>query len=315
MGGRSATSDEFKSYYRDNSHISRATSASQVFRESCMAPEFDPSQIKLPREACDSVDCPHSRGIIFAEDVTGSMGRYLLELIRDLFPKLINMTYSSVSYNPHIMFMGVGDVTAGDRAPLQVTQFEADLRMLDQVQKIYLERRGGGNAFESYLLPWYFAGKHVKMDCWDKRREKGFLFTFGDEQPTPRLTQYEEKQVFGKNATMTEKVISGADCLRMAEEKFNCYHILLHGGGYGYEERRMWKELMGGHACDLSDYECLPELVIAILSMHEGLSKTEAINKIQSDHARRVVADALEDHEEHVAKTEGPVDGGHIDLF
>lgn len=315
MGGRSATREEFRTYYRDNSHISHATNASQVFRESQMPEEFDPSKIKLPREACDSVDCPHSRGIIFAEDVTGSMGRYLLELIRDQFPELINMVYSSVSYNPHIMFMGVGDVTAGDKAPLQVTQFEADLRMLDQVQKIFLERRGGGNAFESYLLPWYFAAKHVKMDCWDKRREKGFLFTFGDEQPTPKLTQYEERRVFGPNASMTEQVLSGADCLRMAEEKFNCYHILLHGSGYGPQERRMWKDLMGGHACDLSDYECLPELVIAILNMHEGMSKTEAIAKIQNERDRRVVASALEDHEENVAKPELPVDGGHIDLF
>lgn len=315
MGGRSASSDEFKSYYRDNSHISRATNASQIFKESCMAPEFDPSKIKLPREACDSIDCPHSRGIIFAEDVTGSMGVYLLELIRDLFPKLINMVYSSVPYNPHIMFMGVGDVTAGDRAPLQVTQFEADLRMLDQLQKIYLERRGGGNSYESYLLPWYFAGKHVKMDCWDKRREKGFLFTFGDEQPTPKLTDYEEQRVFGKNSTMTEDCISGEDCLRMAEEKFNCYHILLHGQGYGSVERRMWKELMGGHACDLSDYQCLPELILTILNMHEGMSKTEAIEKIQSSKIQRVVAKALEDHEERVTTPDGTDESDNIQLF
>lgn len=306
MGGRASTAEEYRSYYSDNSHITRATSASQVFRSSGMAPEFDPSQMKLPREACDSAESPLSRGIIFAEDVTGSMGRFLLSLIKDEFPRLINQTYDSVSYNPHIMFMGVGDVAAGDRAPLQVTQFEADLRMLDQLQKIYLEKAGGGNESESYILPWYFAAKHIKMDCWDKRGEKGFLFTFGDEEPTPHLTKSEISRVFGKNSSIKERMLTGQDCLEMASEKFNCYHVILHGSYYTYYKSnvvRKWKQLMGGHACDLEDHTKLPELVTTILRMHEGLTKTQALAKIQDERARRVVANALCDHEEVVTQT------------
>ena len=306
MGGRASTAEEYRSYYSDNSHITRATSASQVFRSSGMAPEFDPSQMKLPREACDSAESPLSRGIIFAEDVTGSMGRFLLSLIKNEFPRLINLTYDSVSYNPHIMFMGVGDVAAGDRAPLQVTQFEADLRMLDQLQKIYLEQHGGGNESESYILPWYFAAKHIKMDCWDKRGEKGFLFTFGDEEPTPHLTKSEITKVFGKNSSIKERMLTGQDCLEMASEKFNCYHVILHGNYYNYYKSdvvRKWKQLMGGHACDLEDHTKLPELVTTILRMHEGLTKTQALAKIQDDRARRVVANALYDHEEVVTQT------------
>ena len=314
MGGRASTAEEYRSYYRDNSHITKATNASQVFRSSGMAREFDPSQMKLPREACDSAESPRSRGIIYAEDVTGSMGRFLLSLIKDEFPRLINLTYDSVSYNPHIMFMGVGDVAAHDRAPLQVTQFEADLRMLDQLQKIYLERGGGGNCYESYILPWYFAAKHIKMDCWDKRGEKGFLFTFGDEEPTPHLTKSEISAVFGNNSSIQERMLTGQECLEMASEKFNCYHIILHGSGYDSSVISKWKRLMGGHACDLSDHTKLPELVTTILRMHEGLTKSEAIEKIQDESARRVVERALCDHE-NVVEQSAVADDAPIEVF
>lgn len=301
MGGGSIRSEDMRHYYEDRSHILAATNAEQVFRASRIYPAFDPSEMKLPREACDSAASPHSRGIIYAEDVTGSMGSFLLSLIKEEFPRLITQTYESVSYNPHIMFMGVGDVAAGDSAPLQVTQFETDLRMLEQLEKIYLEKGGGANRYESYILPWYFAAKHTKMDCWEKRKEKGFLFTFGDEWPTPNLKSHEIKSVFGQNDTLDQRIITAQDCLDMASEKFNCYHIILHGSAYNSYSSEIiseWKDLMGGHVCDLRNHHYLPELVTSILRMYEGMSKSEAINYIQNAEARDVVADALKYHEE-----------------
>lgn len=300
MGGSPMSSSELRGYYEDRSYVRKATNASQVFRETGMRDEFNPAKMKLPREACDSASSPHSRGIIYAEDVTGSMGRYLLSLIKDDFPRLIRQTYDSVSFDPHIMFMGVGDVVYDD-APLQVTQFETDLRMLEQLEKIYLEKGGGGNLYESYILPWYFAGKHIKMDCWDKRREKGFLFTFGDEEPTPKLTDSEIRQVFGNQDELEERMVTAEDCLEMASEKFYCYHIILHGSNYDYDVVRKWRNLMGGHVCDLSNHRYLPELVTTILKMYEGMSKTEALSKIQSYEAKDVVEDALKWHEENVS--------------
>lgn len=299
MGGKAISSKDMKSYYDDRSYVTHAKSASQVFKETRMREEFNPAMIKLPREACDSAESPHSRGIILAEDVTGSMGSFILSLIQKEFPSLITQLYDTASFNPHIMFMGVGDVAAGDRAPLQVTQFETDLRMLEQLEKIWLEGRGGANNYESYILPWYFAGKHIKMDCWEKRREKGFLFTFGDEEPTPSLTKREIKKVFGDNDTLQQSVITAEDCLELASEKFYCYHIILHGSHYRYSGKtvvRKWRDLMGDYVCDLSDHHYLPELVSTIVSMYEGLSLSEALERIQGADARNVVKDALKWH-------------------
>lgn len=299
MGGRSATPEEYRAYYRENAHIGRATNAQQVFTAYRMNPAFDPSKIKLPREARDSAESPHSRGIILAEDVTGSMGRYLLSLIKEEFPRLIKLVYESVSFNPHIMFMGVGDVEY-DVAPLQVTQFETDLRILDQLQSIFLERGGGPNSYESYTLPWYFAAKHTSMDCYEKRGEKGFIFTFGDEKPNPFLTSSHISKVFGENSSIDKRKSFAMDCLEMATEKFNCYHIILHGTGYYSGIVTDWRNLMGGNACDLSDHTKIPELITTILCMYEGMSKTEAISQIQDEYTRGVIKEALIAHDENV---------------
>jgi hypothetical protein len=104
----------------------------------------------------------------------------------------------------------------------------------------------------------------------------------------------------------------------MASEKFNCYHVILHGDYYSRYPRDVvskWKQLMGGHACDLSDHTKLPELVITILSMHEGLTKTEALANIQDAHARQVVANALCDHEEVVENIAVANNNDSIEVF
>lgn len=318
MGYGAMDSRDVRAYYTTHSHISSSTNASQVFREREFRDEFNPAKIKLPRESCDSSFNPHSRGIIFAEDLTGSMDSFLHSLIKEEFPRLIKQTYDIVSYNPHIMFMGVGDVAEGDSAPLQVTQFEADVRMLDQLQKIYVERGGGCNYYESYILPWYFAGKHIEMDCWNKRKEKGFLFTFGDENPTPKLTHFDIKKVFGDNDTLNESFISAEDCLELASEKFNCYHIILPGSYYNAHPAEVlsnWRDLMGSHVCNLNDHQYLPELISTILKMYEGISKTDAINCIQDDCARQIVKHALESHEENINEQSNNGDTPNIDVF
>ena len=318
MGGSRIDSEDVKRYYDTHSHIRSATNYNQVFKGSRMKNEYNPSLMKLPREACDSVDCPHSRGIIYCQDVTGSMGDYSLSLIKNEFPRLIKLTHESVSYDPHIMYMGVGDVEF-DSAPLQVTQFEADLRMLEQLQEIYIEGGGGSNPYESYILPWYFAGNHIEMDCYKKRGEKGFLFTFGDELPTPHLTASQLSKVFGKDELIQTRMVTAEDCLEMASSKFYCYHVILHGWYYEhhnkYDLREQWRDLLGGHVCDLSDHHYLPELVTTILRMYEGYSKTEYLSCISDNEAKNVVKDALKWHEEVVVDEKEERKSRNVELF
>lgn len=317
MGGKPISTSDMERHYQQRGY-SRATSVEHIFKERGMQKEFNPAIMKLPRESCDSALSPKSRAIIFAEDQTGSMGDFILSLIRREFPRLITETYKNVAYNPHIMFMGIGDVSNHEEAPLQATQFETDLRMLDQLEKIYIEGDGGGNGSESYILAWYFAAKYTKIDCFDKRGDKGFLFTFGDEGPTPRLTKDELSKVFGGRDTFEGRYLSPTDCLEMASEMYYCYHIILHGDYYRRHSGIViddWRRLMGSHVCDLRDHSYLPELVTAILRMYEGYAKSNSVNVIQNLTARSVVEDALKWHEETVTITQTPSSSADIEIF
>ena len=75
---------------------------------------------------------------------------------------------------------------------------------------------------------------------------------------------------------------------------------MLPGYNSGEFTLSKWRTILGGHAIDLKDHHCLTELVITILKMYEGKSKTEAISEISSVHARNIVERALKEHEEYV---------------
>src|SRR5690349_18164246 len=182
-----------------------------IFASRTMNPAFDPKNISL-RESVDSDLNPQSTPLIVALDVTGSMGTIPEALIKGSLGTFISEVYSRKPVtDPHLMFMGVGDAFF-DRAPLQVTQFEADLRIAEQLASIYLEGGGGGNASESYHLPWYFAGLRTKIDSMAKRHTKGYLFTVGDEEVPPPLTVSQARAVFGDTI---ERDYSPADLLAL----------------------------------------------------------------------------------------------------
>ena len=52
------------------------------------------------------------------------------------------------------MIMGIGDL-AYDNSPIQISQFESDIRIAEQLDKLWFENGGGGNDYESYTAAWY----------------------------------------------------------------------------------------------------------------------------------------------------------------
>lgn len=86
------------------------------------------------------------------------------------------------------MIMGIGDLSC-DYYPIQVSQFESDIRIAEQLDKIYFEFGGGGNMYESYTAAWYFGLHHTKLDCWN-RGKRGIIITIGDERINPYLPMH-----------------------------------------------------------------------------------------------------------------------------
>lgn len=252
----------------------------QVFTARGMEDDFNPKNITL-RESRDSIANPQSTPIIINGDITGSMGMLAEALIR----RGIGVTFDEILRrkpvtDPHIMVMANGDVTS-DRAPLQVTQFEADsVTLATQLERIYLEGNGGGNGWESYNLPWYFAAEKTAIDSIEKRGKKGYLFTIGDEEVPEDLTRAQIEKVFGHG--MEQATITNRGLLAMVSRKFEVYHLVAEEGHhcrYSKDEvYKGWRELLGERVIPLTDHTKLSEVIVSLIEINEGRDRRAVID-------------------------------------
>ena len=157
---------------------------------------LDPEGLGV-RESRDSAEHPTSNSIFISLDVTGSMGKVVRGIHEDL-PQLHELLLGHRYIpDPQILFAAVGDATC-DRVPLQIGQFESDNRMDQNLENMVLEGGGGGQKTESYELMLYVAARHTSIDCWEKRRHKGYLFMIGDEMPYPIVKRGEVNSLIGR---------------------------------------------------------------------------------------------------------------------
>ena len=109
--------------------------------------DLDPRKFKM-RECANSEEHPNTIPVILALDVTGSMGRACMETAQALGVIITNLykKYKDIEF----CVMGIGDL-AYDTSPIQMSQFESDVRIAEALDKIYMEHGGGGNRYESYI--------------------------------------------------------------------------------------------------------------------------------------------------------------------
>ena len=170
--------------------------AQQVFKQVACHPLMNPKGVKL-RESRDSAAHPQSLGIVFALDVTGSMGEIPHLLATEQLPVFMKILLDCQVSDPQILFMAIGDAFA-DAAPLQVGQYESTAELMDQwLTWSFLEGGGGGSGQESYELGMYFLATHTEMDCVVKRKRRGFMFMSGDEEPYSTLSKHVVEPIIG----------------------------------------------------------------------------------------------------------------------
>lgn len=279
MGSGKWTSDAYAKYAATTNYVS--ASREQVFVNRRMPQALDPSKITV-RESCDSIDNPNSTAIILALDVTGSMGEYAELIAKKELPKLMTEIYEKRPVtDPHVMFMGIDDIHHSRGGDLQISQFEADIRILEQLREIWLVQGGGSNRSESYDLPWWFAANRTKIDCFEKRNQKGFLFTFGDEEaPYEILTEAKLRRVFGEGQYSNT---SPKQALEAAQEKFHVFHIVIEQGSYFRSNRARtedsWTKLLGSNVLFLQDFQNLTSLVVATMNIVNGKSLKSVISE------------------------------------
>ena len=239
MGCGSWTSDSFKSYSKS---VGRSVSKSgvidsdysnqEMFKARYLDSALNPKNVI--RECCDSEEHPNTLPVILALDVTGSMGKAAVEVAKKL-NIIMTKLYEKIS-DVEFMVMGIGDL-AYDDCPIQASQFESDIRIAEQLDKIYFEFGGGGNSFESYTAAWYFGSRHTKLDCLNRGR-KGIIITMGDEQLNPYLPLKGRRSgLMEATGDNLQSDVETKDLYDEASQKFNIYHLdVSHGYRWDKED-------------------------------------------------------------------------------
>lgn len=218
---------------------------------------MDPKGVVI-RESRDSEAHPNSTPIQLYLDVTGSMGHIPHDMIKDGLPTLMGTLIQSGVPDAALLFGAIGDHEC-DRHPLQIGQFESGDAELDMwLTRTYIEGGGGGNAGESYLLAWYFAANHVKTDAFDKRNQKGFVFTIGDEPCLKSLPINAVKESMGDTA-QGQSTVSREELLAAAQKQNHVFHIHLNHGGRACDSA--WKQMLGDRLIEISDYREVSKVI------------------------------------------------------
>jgi len=214
----------------------------QVFKQDKCHPLMSPKGVRL-RESRDGADHPQSLGIVFALDVTGSMGEIPKIMATQQLPIFMKTLMDCQVRDPQLLFMAVGDAVS-DNAPLQVGQFESTAELMDQwLTWSYLEGGGGGTGQESYELGLYFLAMHCEMDCMTKRKKRGYLFMTGDEVPYPTLSKHVVEAIIGDRL---DEDLTCEEIVAEVQKSFVPFFIIPDRVRAKRCERR-WRDLFGDH--------------------------------------------------------------------
>lgn len=239
--------------------------ASEVFAQRSVHPLMNPFGIGM-RESRDSAEHPNTLPIIFALDVTGSMGSIPDRLARQELPHFMKTLLEAGVADPQVLFVALGDV-AHDHGPLQVGQFESTAEDIDRwLTWTWLEGGGGGNNCESYDLAMYFAARHTDTDSIAKRGKRGYFFMTGDEKPYPLTDRATVKKVLG------DEIDADLTLAQVCEELARHYHpfFLVPDPGRANSIQRAWRDAMGDHLIVMETPGDTCHVAAALVGLCEG---------------------------------------------
>ncbi len=271
------------------SHLSRgyaSKSVDDIFTAKTIKSDMTPIDLKI-RESRDSDEHPNSIAVMVFLDVTGSMGRIPDSIAHEKLGVLMKTIIDNGVPDPQVFFGAIGDQFS-DRAPLQVSQFESGTEELDKwLTSVYLERGGGGQSMESYLLAWLVAGRHTSIDCFEKRNTKGFLFTIGDEKSWDCLDSDKLKEIMGY--TQAEEV-TDKQLLEEAQRLYNVYHIHINEASYRDDPDVLgyWKKMLGERLIILNDYNAVCETIATLIAVQHGVDMKAVTSKFSKSIANAV---------------------------
>jgi len=278
MGRGSYTAADWASL-RSTKKFYAVQEATDIFKKDCALSQYDSRYVSL-RESRDPEPGISSTPIIIGFDVTASMGYLAKTLATETLNEVINtILREGIVSAPQILMSAIGDVKS-DKTPLQVTQFESDIRIIKELMDLHLEGGGGGNDGESYNLLWYFAARHTAADCFSLRKKKGFLFTIGDDNCHSDLNVVEIGRAFNDVVPYS---LSNSELLSMAEQYYNVFHIhIANGTPENKQVFNKWRQSFPTHSTEISikDLRYLSELITSIMAVKQGKDVNSVLRSI-----------------------------------
>jgi hypothetical protein len=253
--------------------------------------KMNPLGVKV-RESRDSDAHPtsHAVGVLF--DVTGSM-QSVPRILQKNLPRLMGLLLrKGYLDHPQVLIGAIGDATC-DEAPLQVGQFESGIEIEDDLGRLFLEGGGGGHITESYELALYFMSRHTALDCYEKRRKRGYLFVIGDEVTYPRVRRKEVERLIGDRLSADIPV---PDMVAELERMYDLYFILPHAthNWANPTVHRHWVQLLGQNVLRLEEPAGICELIASTIGIAEGkVDLDELPDELQEAGSSASVADAV----------------------
>lgn len=289
MGSGSWNIDSYASY---SSATKRATldslgrltgsgvsSNQDIYKQKQIHGDLFPKNIM--RECCDTEEHPNTIPVILALDVTGSMGSAAVEVAKSL-NVIMTKLYDEIT-DVEFCIMGIGDLYC-DHAPIQMSQFESDVRIAEHLDKVYFEFGGGANNYESYTAAWYMGLRHTKLDCW-KRGKKGIIITLGDETLNPYLQKEKIKEFVGDNL---QSDVDTKNLFKLASDKFDIYHINVTHHYYSYDDiPKSFKDVIGEnnyYEANLNNVvDVIAEIIISATNNNNDGNNTVVANTTATD--------------------------------
>ncbi|MCF4121333.1 hypothetical protein L1785_10095 [Antribacter sp. KLBMP9083] len=235
-------------------------------------PDLDPTRLgrdgRNLRESRDSAEHAASLPIVVGFDSTGSMGsvpRVVQQKLATLFGLLVDKGYAT---DPQVAVATYGDATC-DRVPLQVSQFESDNRIDENLDRLLLEGGGGGNDGETSNLLLYYLAHHTVTDAWEKRGRKGYVFLIADEKQIPITAEHVRRFVGDPQP------LGGLDVATIAADVSRTWNVrvLLINNAAALQQRsqEFYEGLFGPDSLTIvQDPTAIAETIAAIVGFEEG---------------------------------------------
>ncbi len=268
MGGTTWSSDAYQHLKTDYSR----KSVDNIFtsnKSKKTADTMSPIGLKF-RESRDSDAHPETLAVAVFLDVTGSMGMIPEKIVREKMGTLMETLINHDLKDAQVLFGAIGDHLS-DRCPIQVGQFESGTDELTScLTSTYLEGNGGGQNKESYSLAWLIAARHTSIDCFEKRGQKGILFTIGDEKCWETLQADRLKDLMGYEES---EDIDSLAILHEAQKSYHVFHIHVNETGNRNDKDVIghWKNLVGERLIILEDHNEIAEVIAATVAMIHGV--------------------------------------------